>query len=51
MNYSQFFNMIPEVILMAILVIVFVADFASSKTSERKWFNPLVCLLMLVPVL
>lgn len=51
MNYSQFLNMIPEAILMAILIIVFVADFISSKKDERKWFNPLVCLLMLVPVI
>lgn len=43
--------MIPEAILMAILIIVFVADFVSSKKDERKWFNPLVCLLMLVPVI
>ena len=51
MNYSQFLNMIPEATLMAILIIVFIADFASSRNSERKWFNPLVCLLMLVQVL
>lgn len=51
MNYSQFLNMIPEATLMAILVIVFIADFASSRKSERKWFNPLVCILMLLQVL
>lgn len=51
MNYSQFLNMIPEATLMAILVIVFIADFASSRKSGRKWFNPLVCLLMLAQVL
>lgn len=51
MNYSQFLNMIPEATLMAILIIVFIADFASSRNSERKWFNPLVCILMLVQVL
>lgn len=51
MNYSQFLNMIPEATLMAILVIVFIADFASSRKSERKWFNPLVCILMLAQVL
>lgn len=32
--------------LVAILIIVFIADFASSKSNERKWFNPLVSLLM-----
>ena len=51
MNYSQFLNMIPETTLMAILIIVFIADFASSRNSERKWFNPLVCILMLAQVL
>lgn len=51
MNYSQFLNMIPEATLMAILIIVFIADFASSRNSERKWFNPLVCILMLAQVL
>lgn len=51
MNYSQFLNMIPEATLMAILVIVFIADFASSRKSERRWFNPLVCILMLAQVL
>lgn len=51
MNYSQFLNMIPEATLMAILMIVFIADFASSRNSERKWFNPLVCILMLAQVI
>lgn len=46
MNYSQFLNMIPEAMLVAILIIVFIADFASSKSNERRWFNPLVCILM-----
>lgn len=35
MNYSQFLNMLPEATLMAILVIVFIADFAM-KNSPRK---------------
>lgn len=51
MNYSQFLNMIPEATLMAILIIVFIADFASSRNSERKWFNLLVCILMLAQVI
>ena len=46
MGYSQFLNMIPEATLVAILIIVFVADFASSKNNRRTWFNPLMCLLM-----
>ena len=61
-NYSQFLNMIPEVTLMALLVIVFIADFLTaprvvlpaagqtSSASPRKWFNPLVCLLMAVHI-
>ena len=51
MNYSQFLNMIPEATLMAVLVIVFIADFASAGKKERRWFNPLVCLLMLAQVI
>lgn len=35
MDYSQFLNMLPEATLMAILVIVFLVDFAF-KNSERK---------------
>ena len=38
--------MIPEVTLMAVLVIAFVADFCSAKSEERKWFNPLMVILM-----
>jgi len=50
MDYSQFLKMIPEATLVAILIILFVADFCSAKKEERKWFNPLACLLMLVQV-
>ena len=50
MNYGQFFNMVPEAMLMAILVIAFIADFASSKNAERKWFNPLMCILLVAQV-
>lgn len=54
-DYSQFLNMIPEVTLMAVLVIVFIADLFSAikpvDTKPRKWFNPLVCGLMLVHIL
>ena len=35
MNYGQFLNMVPEACLVAILIIVFFADFALNK-SERK---------------
>ena len=50
MNYSQFLNMIPEATLMAVLIITFIADFCSSKSAERKWFNPLVSLLMVAHI-
>lgn len=39
--------MIPEASLVAILIILFVADFISAKTEERKWFNPLASVLLL----
>lgn len=51
MNYSQFLNMIPEATLMAVLVIVFIADFCSHGKAERKWFNPFVCILLLAQLL
>lgn len=47
--------MIPEVTLMAILVIVFMVDlFTASKPGEqqpRRWFNPLVGVLLLAHIL
>ena len=55
--------MLPEVTLMAMLVIVFIIDFATAhkapivisddKTapSPRPWFNPLVCAFMLIHIL
>src|SRR5574344_1893961 len=48
-DYSQFLNMIPEATLVALLVIVFIADFCTARKigePSRKWFNPLVCILM-----
>lgn len=54
-DYSQFLNMIPEVSLMAILIIVFLADlFTAAKPGEQKkrqWFNPLVIVLFLAHIL
>ena len=47
MNYIQFFNMVPEAILVAILIITFIADFASHGKDSRKWFNPLVSILLI----
>lgn len=42
--------MIPEVTLTALLIIAFIADFCSAKSENRKWFNPLMCLLMLIHI-
>ncbi len=54
-DYSQFLNMIPEVSLMAILIIVFLADlFTAVKPGEQKkrqGFNPLVIVLFLAHIL
>ena len=44
MNYIQ---MIPEAILVAVLVITFIADFASHGKKCRDWFNPLVSVMLL----
>lgn len=53
-DYSQFLNMIPEVTLMAALMIVFITDLFTAKTPgearNRNWFNPLVCVLMLAHI-
>src|SRR5574344_12718 len=51
MDYSQIFNMVPECTLMLLLVITFIVDFVSTGKAERKWFNPLVCVLMLAHLL
>ena len=48
MNYSDFFKMIPEASLVAILIILFIADFISANKEDRKWLNPLSFVLMLV---
>ena len=40
--------MIPEGLLVAILIAIFIADFASAKDERRKWFNPLTCVYMAV---
>ncbi|MBP3727139.1 MAG: NADH-quinone oxidoreductase subunit N [Bacteroidaceae bacterium] len=47
MTYSQFLQMIPEAVLVLLLIVVFIADFATSKQEERRWFNPFVGVLML----
>lgn len=43
--------MIPEVTLCVLLIIIFIADFVSARQTIRKWFNPLVCMLMLAHIL
>lgn len=50
MNYTDFYKMIPEATLVAILVVLFIADFVSAKAEERKWFNPLACVLLLLNI-
>lgn len=46
--------MIPEVTLMAALMIVFITDLFTAKkpgdARNRNWFNPLVCVLMLAHI-
>lgn len=51
MGYSQFLYMVPEATLTAMLIIVFIADFLSANKAIRKWFNPFVCLLMLLQLI
>lgn len=46
MGYAQFLNMIPEVALTAILIVVFIADFCSTGHKNRRWFNPLVAVML-----
>jgi len=42
--------MVPEVTLVAILLIVFIADFVSANSKLRQWFNPLVSVLLFAHV-
>ncbi|MFC2710819.1 NADH-quinone oxidoreductase subunit N [Hoylesella oralis] len=62
MNYNQFLNMMPEVTLMAILLITFIVDFCTVRrpssaegvgkvSHSRPWFNTLVCVLLAVHIL
>ena len=50
--------MVPEVSLAALLIITFIVDFATAKKpadtvngNPRKWFNCLVCALMIVHII
>lgn len=59
MNYSQFLYMMPEVTLVVLLLVTFVADFTTSQKirtlaptdKRRSWFNPMICLLMFAHIL
>lgn len=59
MNYSQFLYMMPEVTLVVLLLVTFVADFATSQkirtlaptNKRRSWFNSMICLLMFAHIL
>lgn len=59
MNYSQFLYMMPEVTLVVLLLVTFVADFATSQKirtlaptdKRRSWFNPMICLVMFAHIL
>ncbi len=59
MNYSQFLYMMPEVTLVLLLLVTFVADFATSQKirtlaptdKRRSWFNSMICLLMFAHIL
>lgn len=47
MDYSQFFNMIPEATLMAILVIVFLADLILKGEKKHTTLSLLTGLLLI----
>ena len=53
MNYGQFLNMIPEATLMAILIVVFIADFALKNNGKKHevlyGFTGLLLFAQLVP--
>ena len=46
MDYSQFFNMIPEATLVAILIIVFLADLIMRGERKQPALNVLACVLL-----
>ncbi len=47
MDYSQFLYMRPEVLLIAVIIILFLFDLFAGEKS-RKYFQPLACILMLI---
>lgn len=46
-NYFQFLNMAPEAMLTGALIITFIADFIAHGKEEKRWMNPLVCIMLL----
>ena len=40
--------MVPEAILVAVLVITFIADFIAHGKEDKSWLNPLVSVMLLV---
>lgn len=50
MDYSQFFNMLPEATLMGVLIVVFLADMFVGKDSKHKVLSTLTGILMLAQV-
>ena len=51
MNYSDFFNMLPELTLIVALLVVFFMDFFCPSTAERKTYLGTGAMLMLMPVI
>ena len=51
MNYSDFFNMVPEFTLVFALLVVFFMDFFSPRTPERKAYLGIATIIMLMPVI
>lgn len=53
MNYGQFLNMIPEATLVAILIILFIADFALSNNEKKlpilRYMGISLMVLQLIP--
>ena len=50
MDYSQFFYMRPEVLLIAVILILFLFDLFAGEKARYKYFQPLACTAMLVYV-
>ncbi|MBR1768684.1 MAG: NADH-quinone oxidoreductase subunit N [Prevotella sp.] len=50
MNYSEFFNMLPEITLVFALLVVFFMDFFCPRTIERKVYLGSAAAIMLITV-